>query len=215
MFSFSGIFGWLINALAPCLWLGGATNKQGAKNSNTGTTKAFNLSDTYGGNANSLFSSLEPQLEAEARNPSGYGAPGLAAMDTAAGEAAAGSTAGSVGAMRRAAARTRNAGGYAAAEDEAARSGQRTASTAALDIAGKNEELKQQQKQSALSGLQGLYGTDVGASISSLGLAPNMINAGTNASKYQASPFMNFMGQLGDLAADAGKAAGPGGLAGL
>lgn len=164
---------------------GRATNPEGVKASNAAVTKSNQLADLYTGGAQGLRSTLEPQLEADVRNPTGYGASGLAAMNTAAQQSAGGAVAGATGAMGRAAARTRNAGGYAAAGDEAAREGARSASQRSVEIAGSNEQLKQQQRQSALKGLQGLYGTDVGASLESMGLIPGEINAGTNAAKKQ------------------------------
>lgn len=202
MFEFKGLLGLLLDWLffATAIYLGGATNKQGAKASNAGISSANNLSSLLSGNASGLESTLTPQLESQLVNPSGYGATDLAAMTTAAGEGAAGATAGAQGAMRRAAARTRNAGGYAAAEDEAARSGQRAASTAGLSIASQNANLKQQQKEEAAKGLEGLYGTDIGASVNALGLVPGMINAGTNASKLQGG-LLSVLQPLNSMAA--------------
>lgn len=217
MFHFTGIFGPLLNQLfAACaLYMGGATNKKGKQQATAGADKATGLSDTLGTRATGLASTLEPALESQLTNPTGFGASDLSAMNTAAGEAAAGASAGRAGAMRRAAARTRNAGGYAAAEDEAAREGGRQATTAALDIAGKNAQLKASQRENAARELSGLYGTDIGASVNALGLVPNMVNAGTKASEYQSSPFMKFLGELGGLAVDAGQAAGSKGLGGI
>lgn len=202
MFNFTGMWWLLLDWLffATALFTGSATNKKGANQATAAADKAGALSDTLGSRATGLASTLEPQLEMDLTNPSGYGATDLAAMKTAAGESAAGSTAGTVGALRRAAARTRNAGGYAAAEDEAARSGQRAASTAALDITAKNADLKQRQKEEAARGLEGLYGTDIGSSVNSLGMESNLIGAATNASKKQGG-LLQTLGQLNSMAA--------------
>lgn len=135
----------------------------------------------YTSNANDVYSTLDPQLKAEATAPQGYGQGDLAAMNTAVGQSTGGATAGAVGQAGLTAARTGNRGGFQGALGESAREGMRTNADAALKIQGANADLKQRQQQAGIQGLQGLYGTNVNATLSSLGLAPGAINAETQA----------------------------------
>ncbi len=148
-------------------------------------------------NAQNLYSTLLPQLEQEASNPQGFGAKGLAALNTANQQSIGGSTAGAVGDIGLTAARTRNSGGVAAGEDEAVRSGQRQLSQNAAGIQGENEQLKQAQQQAGLSGLGGLYGTNTNAALQALGIENGATNALTNAG--QSGWFQNMLGLMNTL----------------
>lgn len=174
---------------------------RGSQQATTAATSAQNLSNQFAGNANALYSTLAPELESEAAHPAGFNPAELADMNTAAQQSAGGATAGAVsqGALR--AARTGNLGGSDAAIQEAARNGGQTASKAAVGIKNQNAMLKQNQRRAALSGLQGLYGTNAGASIGSLGQVANNVNADTNAenaswncAKYILDPALNAAG---------------------
>ena len=69
--------------------------------------------------------------------------------------------------------------------------------------------LGQQKQQTALSGLQGLYGTDVGAQLKAMGIQDSDIN--TEIQAGQSGWLQNTMGAigtLGNLGLGAAKAAG-------
>ena len=102
-------------------------------------------------------------------------------MDTAAAQTAGGTEAGAVGAGNLAAARTRNAGGFGSAISDASRGAGETLSRGLLGVKLANANLKQQQRGQALSGLEGLYGTNVGASNQALGNVAGLVNSNTNA----------------------------------
>lgn len=134
-------------------------------------------------NSNDLYKQLFPMLQAEATNPTGYNPKDLVAMNTASQQSVGGGTASAVGDLGLAAARTRNAGGFAPAEDEAVRSGQRQLSENALGIQGANADLKEKQKQLGISGLSGLYGQNTGDMLAALGLQNQSTGVGTEAGK--------------------------------
>jgi hypothetical protein len=79
------------------------------------------------------------------------------------------------------AARTRNAGVSDAATAASAKSAGQTLGKENLGVDLANEQLKQQQRNQATSGLEGLYGTNTGASVNSLGQVAENVNANTNA----------------------------------
>lgn len=148
-------------------------------------TNTYNQANGVFGNSNqnaqNLYSQLLPQLQQEVNDPQGFGKAGLAAMNTANQQSIGGATAGAVGDAGLTAARTRNAGGASAAEDEAVRSGQRQLSQNATNIQGENAQLQQAQKQAGLQGLSGLYGKNTSDALSALGLENQSTNALTNA----------------------------------
>lgn len=163
--------------------------------------------DAYGGaktNASSLYSSLFPALSQEATNPQGYGAKDLSAMNTAGQQSVGGATAGAVGEGDLIGARTRNAGSFAPALDEAVRSGERQNSENAVNIQGQNANVKQAQQQAGLAGLGNLYSTNTDAMLKSLGLGNESTNAGTSATNAltnagQSGWFQNMLGLVNAL----------------
>ena len=153
----------------------GSTQATGA------ATSAQNLSNGLQGNAQSLYGSVAPELQAEAAAPSGYAPADLAAMNTSAQQSAGGSQAGAVGQGALLAARTRNAGAPAAAIGQSTRTAGQQASNAAVGIQAKNAGLKEEQRQAGLSGLENLYGRDLTGATTALGEVAPAINANTNA----------------------------------
>lgn len=147
----------------------------------TAATTANQNASSFGSNASNLYSTVAPQLEAEAAAPSGFNPADEAAMQTQAQQTAGGSNAGAVGQGALLAARTRNTGAPAAAIAESARNAAQQLSKNSLGISTANAKLKQQQKQEGLSGLTNLTGLETGAANNALGeVAPN-VNANTNA----------------------------------
>ncbi len=154
---------------------------RGSDQATTAATNAGNLSSGLEGNASNIYSTLAPQLQAEAAHPSGISPTDLAAIDTATKQTSGGTQAGATGQGALLAARTRNAGGADAAIANAARSGGEQQSQDTLETQAANEKLKERQQQAGLSGLEGLYNTDTAAGIQSAGQIAPDINANTSA----------------------------------
>lgn len=162
---------------------------------NAATTAAAN-SGTFMNNAGSLYSNLAPTLESQVAHPAGFSPADEAGMKTDAMQGAGGTQAAAVGAGNLAAARTRNAGGFGQAVSDASRGAGETLSRNLLDINNANAMEKERQRQTAISGLEGLYGTNVGGSNAALGnVAPN-VNADTNAQNASWDAFNNITGAI-------------------
>jgi len=157
--------------------------------------------------AQQLYNQVVPQLTQEATNPQGYGQKDLAAMNTASQQSIGGATAGAVGQGNLEAARTRNAGSFAPALDEAVRSGGRQLSQNALGIQENNANLKQAQQQAGLAGLQGEQSGQTQQMLAALGLGNQAVNTNVNAQKV--GWFQNLLGGIGALSGGA-QAAGVG-----
>ena len=155
--------------------------QRGNDQANAAATSASNISSTAAGNAGALYSTLAPSLESTMANPQGFNPVDMAKMDTATMQTAGGTQAAAQGEGALRAARTGNAGGSDAAIAKAARTGGEIASEGALSTQIKNAVLKQQQRQEATSGLEGLYGANTGASVNALGQVASNVNADTNA----------------------------------
>ena len=160
--------------------------------------KTFNetqdVYNTSSGNAKQLYGKLLPPLEGEATNPQGFDPKDLAAMNTGSQQSVGGATAGAVGEGDLEAARTRNAGGFAPALDEAVRSGQRQLSQNAVGIQAQNAGLREANRQAGIAGLSGLYGQNSGNMLSALGLGNQATNALTQAG--QSGWFQNMLGAI-------------------
>ena len=154
---------------------------RGSDRADNAATSAQGISNTSAGNAQGLYSTLAPELQSTATAPQGFNPNDFAAMNTSAQQSAGGSAAGAVGQGGLLAARTRNAGGADAAIADSVRSSGRQLSQGVLGTQIANAKLKEQQREGALSGLQGLYGTNTGASVNALGQVAGNVNASTGA----------------------------------
>lgn len=152
--------------------------------------------NTFMGNANSLYSNLAPSLTAQAANPQGFNPADEAAMETGAMQSAAGSEAGAVGEGNLMAARTRNAGGFGQAVSDASRGAGETLSRGLLGVRNANAALKRHQHDTALSGMEGLYGTNAGASNTALGNVAANVGADTQAAHQSWDAFNDITGAL-------------------
>jgi hypothetical protein len=128
-------------------------------------------------------SNLNPFLTSELMHPQGFSQQDQTAMLSAAQGGAGGATAGITGQANSMAARTRNAGGFTSALDDAARSRQQAVAGQSEGIAGQNAQLKNTQQQAAAQGLQGLYNTDSGNALKALGLQDQAIGTSVDAGK--------------------------------
>ena len=175
---------------------------RGSSQASGAATQAQNNSNTFMGNANSLFSTLAPELQTEAAHPSGIAQPDLAAMNTSAQQSAGGTQAAAVGQGALAKSRTKNAGAGDAAIAASSRGAGEELSKRALQTQITNAGMKEKQQQAGLSGLEGLTGMETGAANQALGIVPQAVNANTNAAnqswdwaKYLLDPAMAAAGQ--------------------
>lgn len=137
----------------------------------------------YGSQANEIGGQLIPGLEREAQGGQGY-TPVEQGHQLVAGEqGAGGATSGITGTANLEAARTRNAGGFGGALDEAAREKGRTLSENALGVANKSADLAQKKQMFAQGELGAQRGQDIQAQLHAMGLVPEDINASANAQK--------------------------------
>ena len=102
-------------------------------------------------------------------------------MNTAAQQSAGGSTAGAVGQGGLYAARTRNAGGAQNAIGNATRGAGANLSKVAVGTELASNEQAQQNQQRGISGLQGLYGTEIGQGENALGLSNEALGVAAKA----------------------------------
>ena len=147
------------------------------------TNQAFSTAGNYGSQAGQIGGSVVPTLERDVTNAPGYNPTDLNAMLVAGEQGAGGAASGVTGQAGLEAARTRNSGATSSVLDQAMRRKGQILSTNALDVQGANAKLKQQQRSQALGGLEGMYGTDVGAQLKAMGLEAPDINADVNAGK--------------------------------
>jgi hypothetical protein len=143
-----------------------ANNLQGTDSSNAATA---------GTNAASSYATLNPFLQNELRSPQGFSQQDMTSQLSAAEGGTGGATSGITGQANLQAARTRNASGFGSALDAAARSRQQALAGQSEGIAANNADLKQTQQQGAAKGLEGLYGTNLGAQNNDLNNQNNAI----------------------------------------
>lgn len=150
----------------------------------SGAAKTAGSTAANAGNlASTDRSAILPGLEREANGGGGYSPQDLSNMTTAAGQGAGGANSGIVGQANLESARTRNAGGFGAALDEASRDKTRAQSNAALGVQNKNADLKAKQQQFAQGEIGNMYGTDTSSMLKAMGLQTGDINAEVDAGK--------------------------------
>jgi hypothetical protein len=166
----------------------------------------------YGTAATGIGSTLVPELTQEAKNPTGYNPTDLNAMQVGAQQGAGGAAGSLVGQATTGAARSRNIGALPGQLDSIARSKTMADSNASLGIQSSNAKLKEQQKQAGLKGLEGVYGTDVGAQLKAEGLVPEDVDAMAKADQTGwGKDLMAWINTGTNAAATAAKIANSGG----
>ena len=132
-----------------------------------------------GGQASAIEGQLLPQYQSMMNE--GFSPEALSAMRTSGmGAIAANADAARFGGEERAA-RTGNAAGVGAEESQLARDSGVAAGNEAAGIEMANEQQRQANRNFALQGEQGLFGTNTSAMESLYGMAPSTINAWTSA----------------------------------
>jgi len=182
------------------------------KAAKTQGTQAGDLAGQTGQTATQEGGVLRNKLEQQSQNPTGYAPTDLNNMLVAQQESAGGSNASLSGEGKLASIRTRNAGGFAPALDEAARAKARTLASGALGVQNQNANLKQEQQRQALQQLQGLYGTDTSNQLREMGLQgqdlQNELAAGRQGWLQNTEGVLNTAANLGSAAAGVKKSFG-------
>jgi hypothetical protein len=189
-----------------------AADKNAKQAAQTGVNNANVTAGGYGTAATGIGSTLVPELTQEAKNPTGYNPTDLNAMQVGAQQGAGGAAGSLVGQATTGAARSRNIGALPGQLDSIARSKTMADSNASLGIQSSNAKLKEQQKQAGLKGLEGVYGTDVGAQLKAEGLVPEDVDAMAKADQTGwGKDLMAWINTGTNAAATAAKIANPGG----
>lgn len=185
---------WLLNEVRtmPRAMNDRALQSQAAQAGKTDTATAAG----YGANASAVGAPLTGFAENMMTAPPGYGTalPGMEAQAAQAGNEAAANTQEQ---SALTAARTRNAAGLNASQDAEAQNAARSTGSNVQDILAQNAQLQQQQRSEGAGLLSGIYGTDVGAQLTSQGQVPGAVNAGVNAGN--SGWLQNTLGILGTL----------------
>jgi hypothetical protein len=113
-------------------------------------------------------------------------------MQTQGGQAVAGATGSGDEAARLNASRTGNTAAVPGVIDQTARNAMKQQSSNVLGTDVANAELKQQQQQEGVSGLEKMYGTDVSAALQALGLSNQAIGEWTGADTSTGNEMQNI-----------------------
>lgn len=175
--------------------MGKGANSRLMQNAGTGQNRSGGLFNQ----SQDIYGQIDPLLMQEATNPQGYAPGDLAAMNTASQQSLGGSVGGITGQANLQAARTRNAGGYQGAIGSGSRSAQRQLSQNALGIQQQNANLKEAQKQQALSSLQQLYGVDTGAALNYLNSSNQALGLENQGSALANQDFWRSVGGIENL----------------
>lgn len=135
----------------------------------------------YGAQASGISSSIIPGLEAEAQGGQGLTTAQKNAALVSGAQAIGGVNSGVKGDAALAASRTRNAGGFTGALDDAARIKSRQQSENALGVENASTQLANEKQLSAQKELGGLYGTDTSAQMQAMGLSGKDLETAINA----------------------------------
>jgi len=177
------------------------------KSSSGAMNQAEQTAGKYGSTAQDISGNLTPQLQRWTVAPPGYGARGVARMETSAMQGAGAKTGAMQEAARLRAMRTGNAAALPALEAAEAQGGARGAGSTVEDILARNEMLKSQQQMGAMKGLEGMYGSSMRGDIGAQGLVPEDIRANLAAGQQGwLQNTMGIMGALGGMGTGAGAA---------
>jgi hypothetical protein len=169
---------------------GGQYNAQARTNENAATGAA----SQYGSSASAEGASLNPFFSQELRATHGYTPGQTNEMLTAAEQSAGGAFGGAEVEINRNAARTGNATSVTKSLDEMARERAKSAAGTSENIAAQDVNAAKQENQAGAAGMQGLYGTNVGAQLGA------MKQANEDVSTEQATQGQNWLSQLNQIA---------------
>jgi hypothetical protein len=183
-----------------------------AKQAGSNAQQAGEEAGNFNTKANQIYSGLIPGLLRDVNTPTGYTPQEVNNMLVSGGEAVGGVNSGVLGQADLAAARTRNAGGFSNALDEAARVKSRQLASNALQVSGEDARLKQQKQQEARRMLESLYGTNTSDMLKAMGISNEDLQTKLAAGRQGwLQNTLNTIGTLGGVAknvAGAGKDVG-------
>lgn len=165
-------------------------SRQASKNAQDNFSAATAKSNQYGADASKSLGAVQPFLQKELTNPTGYDPSTMARLMTSSEQGLGGATSAVNGTGALMAARNRNAAGLAPALDESARAAMRQGSQNTLGIQADSANLANQKQQTAATGLQSLYGTNTQAVLNALGAGTNAVNAENTADAQTQSTWM-------------------------
>ena len=154
-------------------------NLQASATSNAAT--AGNTAAGYGSQAGSESSQLNPFYSQEMKATHGFTPGQTNELLTAAGAGTGGATGALQGQAQLEGARTRNASGFTKSLDEAARDKNKALSANSEGVAAQDVMGAKQLNQQGAAGMQGLYGTNVGAQLKAMGQQNEDINTAITA----------------------------------
>lgn len=163
----------------PVILFDRSVSSQAGANSKT----ANGVAGAAGQGAAQIGSSLIPGLETDANHPTGFTPTEKSNMLVSGGETIGGANSGITGQANLMAARTRNAGGFANALDEAARIKGRQLATNAQHVNIADAALAHQKQQEARQQLQGIYGIDTGNQLKAMGISNQDLQTELDAKK--------------------------------
>lgn len=141
-----------------------------AKAAGTNSSTAGSTAGGYGAQGQQISSSIVPGLERDANTPTGYTAQQKQDSLTSGAESTGGANAAANATARLTATRTGNAGGFADALQNVARSRMQANSANSRDVNLSSADLAQQKQQQARSALAGLYGVDTSNQLKAMGV---------------------------------------------
>ena len=155
---------------------------QGSATANAAS--AGNAATGYGSQAGSESSQLNPFYSQEMKATHGFTPGQTNELLTAAGAGTGGATGALQGQAQLEGARTRNASGFTKSLDEAARDKNKALSANSEGVAAQDVMGAKQLNQQGAAGMQGLYGTNVGAQLKAMGQQNEDINTAVTAGKF-------------------------------
>lgn len=186
--------------------------RQAQQQASDAYNQANNTSARLGSDAAAREAQITPFLTQEMLHPQGIGQAGIGAETGAALGGAGGAASGFTGQAVQRAAASRNAGGFQAALDSAARERMKAAGNASEGIQAGNEQEKLLQQQAGERGLQSEFGTDTSGMLNAMNQEHEDINSEIEAGK--SGWLQNATGLIG-AAGQAAKLAGGFGIPGF
>ena len=171
------------------------TGAQGQDFANSGAGQA--ISKTGVQNAASLYGTLSPTLSTMATNPQGINPADMAKIQTSNMQTAGGANAGAVGQGSLLSARTKNAGTADAAIAKSGEAAGQNLSNANLKAQNANQQLKTEQQNTGLRGLQSLYGTNSSTELGGLNESNQALKNETQAPQSFWKKYLQAQGAAG------------------
>lgn len=178
------------------------------------SNQALNNAKTSGAWASPLMSAGTSELgplssffQQEAYNPQGFGQQALNQMTTQAGQNTAAALGTAEEQQRLAQARSGTASSASPATDSYIRRALSANANTGLDIGLQNNQLKQQQQQAGIAGLQGLSQEEIQTALNSIAASNGGVQAWSQAQEANPGEFNTVLGDVGAIGQGFGAAA--------